>query len=344
MICASRIRFSQRRAHASAEWQNLAAATTRRHHQEREAIMRTLFFSAILLAACSSSEPRSGFDQNGSTAGFDPNKGNGTSGSIGSSGAATTGDDGCSAEARLVYVVSSERDLYRFEPDKLAFTKIGPLTCPAPGAQPNSMAIDRKGTAWVNYSNGSIWKVSTKDASCQPTSYVQGQNGIMRFGMAFVSSAPGSKEETLFVAGLDESAATAGRGLFKIDTTTMALTSIGDYTGELRGRGAELTGTGDARLYGFFTTQPQTTLAKIEQASAATTEHKPLDGVPTPAAWAFSFWGGDFWFYTSPGAEPSRVTRLHTADGKIEVVRPDVGGFRIVGAGVSTCAPLTSPH
>ena len=27
---------------------------------------------------------------------------------------------------------------------------------------------------------------------------------------------------------------------------------------------------------------------------------------------------------------------------KVEVVKQDVGGFRIVGAGVSTCAPLTS--
>ena len=34
------------------------------------------------------------------------------------------------------------------------------------GATPNSMAVDRSGTAWVNYSDGRLFKVSTKDAKC----------------------------------------------------------------------------------------------------------------------------------------------------------------------------------
>ncbi len=304
--------------------------------------------SALLVVsslACSSSAPPSGFGNEppGSSGGFGSSSS--SSGSLGSSSGSTpaSNDDGCSEEAKLVYVVSAEYDLYKFEPDKLAFTKIGALACPSGGATPNSMAIDRSGTAWVNYSDGALFKVSTKDASCEATSFKKGQSTFVKFGMAFASNAAGSQDETLFVSGIEDSAfGDGGKGLATIDLKTMKLTPISDYPGDLRKMGAELTGTGDGRLYGFFTTFPDATLAKIEKSSAATSDARSLDGVNTGNAWAFSFWGGDFWFYTSTGLEPSRVTRLRSKDGSIEVVKPNVGGFRIVGAGVSTCAPLTS--
>ena len=67
------------------------------------------------------------------------------------------------------------------------------------------------------------------------------------------------------------------------------------------------------------------------------------------AAWAFSFYGGDFFIYTSGdtddnlpmNAKGSDVTKYSPTTGKIEVVKPKIG-FKIVGAGVSTCAPTTS--
>jgi hypothetical protein len=124
----------------------------------------------------------------------------------------------------------------------------------------------------------------------------------------------------------------------------MVLDLIGDFTGSLQGKGAELTGTGDGKLYGFFTTNPNATLAQIDKSSGATPMTTSLKGVNTGLAWAFSFWGGDFWYYTSDGISPSTVTRQKTSsDGSIAVSVDDVGGFRIVGAGVSTCAPTTPP-
>lgn len=311
--------------------------------------MRKAFAATLLaLAACSSAPAPSGFQDKpaGSENGF----GDGSpSGSLGSSGGGGGGDDsanansaGCSEEAKQVYVVSEQYDLYKFEPDKLAFTKIGRLACAASGATPNSMAVDRSGTAWVNYSDGRLFKVSTKDAKCTGTSFQPGQAGLLKFGMAFASNAAGSQEETLFVSGIHDSTFNdGGKGLAKIDLSSLKLTPVSDYDGALAKKGAELTGTGDGRLYGFFTTFPDATLARIEKASATTSESRALEGVFTGTAWAFSFWGGDFWFYTSSGP-PSSVTRLHAKTGEIEVVKQDVGGFRIVGAGVSTCAPLTS--
>jgi hypothetical protein len=296
--------------------------------------------------ACSAAPPSSGFQDKpaGSENGFGEGNESGSLGSSDGTAAESTGANtaGCSEEAKQVYVVSEQYDLHRFEPDKLAFTKIGRLACPANGATPNSMAVDRSGTAWVNYSDGRLFKVSTKDATCTATAFQPGQAGMIKFGMAFASNAAGSQDETLFVSGIQDSMfGGAGKGLAKIDLSTLKLTPVSDYDGALTSMGAELTGTGDGRLYGFFTTFPDATLARIEKASATTSENRPLEGVFTGTAWAFSFWGGDFWFYTSSG-QPSSVTRLRVKTGEIEVVKPDVGGFRIVGAGVSTCAPLTS--
>jgi hypothetical protein len=250
----------------------------------------------------------------------------------------------CAESAGVPYVVSAQDDLYSFEPDKGRFTKIGHLSCPAPdGITPNSMAIDRSGTAWVNYTDGSLFRVSTTDASCQATSYQPGPT-FSKMGMAFSKSAK-AKTETLYVVGLDSNDSKIGKGFGVIDLETMKLTVLGDFSGDLAGRGAELTGTGDGKVFGFFTTKPDASLAQINGANGSTTNTTSLTGVDTGESWAFSFWGGDFWFYTSPGkTTPSKVTRLaRSKDDALSVTLQDVGGFRIVGAGVSTCAPIEPP-
>jgi hypothetical protein len=71
----------------------------------------------------------------------------------------------------------------------------------------------------------------------------------------------------------------------------------------------ELTGTGDAKLYGFFTTRPAH-LAAIDKATAATPDAIPLPMVDaSTGGYAFSFWGGSFWFYTASDTDTTKVTR-----------------------------------
>jgi|GEM_PF-3500705 len=55
----------------------------------------------------------------------------------------------------------------------------------------------------------------------------------------------------------------------------------------------------------------------------------------------FSFWGGDFYFYTAP-SNGTVVTHLQTSTGAT-TTSPELG-FTIVGAGVSTCAPTAPPQ
>ena len=304
---------------------------------------------AILSAACSSSPSSTGFDpDSGGGGSFLTDGGAGSDdddddagGGGGGFGDGSTATDDCSDAAKLVYVISDTNGLYSFAPSALKFTKIGDVSCPSSGTV-NSMAVDRSGTAWVNYTDGKIYKVSTTDASCTTTTFAPNQaNFSNELGMGFSSNSAGSKAETLFVGDNN------GLGVAKVDLTTLKLTALGAYTGSEAGANAELTGTGDARLFAFFATSPAA-FAQVDKSSGATPAVTSLPTVnASDGGYAFSFWGGDFWFYTAyptpdkPDATTS-VTHYVTATKTATVALSEIG-FVIVGAGVSTCAPVAPP-
>lgn len=315
----------------------------------------SILLSVPLFFACSATTA-SKFDSStssGNGSGNGSGAGAGSSISVGvggtdfsGSGAATTssGDPGgCSEAATYVYVLSTDNDMYSFQPDKKAFTKIGHLGCPTTMV-PNSMAVDRNATAWVNYvqtdglndTGGALYAVSTKDASCQGLQ-ANLPNGWYRLGMGYSSDTNGGESESLFLTGTN-----GGPGLAKYNPAKKSVDFIGQFSGSLTGQNAELTGTGDGRLFGFFTTFP-VEVAEINKGSGAILSTRSLSQVPTPSAWAFSFWGGDFYLYTSDGFSNSRVSRYRPSDKSVITDYMANVGFIIVGAGVSTCAPVEPP-
>ena len=76
-------------------------------------------------------------------------------------------------------------------------------------------------------------------------------------------------------------------------------------------------------------------------------EQQNLDGLELTQAFAFAFWGGDFYFLTK-NDEPtypkrSKVTRLdYDGDGSLTTINNETP-IRVVGAGVSIRAPLIPP-
>ncbi len=233
------------------------------------------------------------------------------------------------ADSTFIYVVTTENELLSFYPPDVSFKSIGILKCPAKGgATPFSMGVDRKGVAFVTYNNGQLFRVSTKDASCAATPFVDGQTDFESFGMGFATKGAGPAED-LYVA----SSTSALLGTIDV-TGTFALKTVGAFKPQLDR--AELTGTGDGRLYAFYSpSDGESAIAEVDKATAKVIASDPLPGVDQGQAWAFGFWGGYFWLFTSPGKQ--RVTRYDPATKAATVV----GGYTsdIVGAGVSTCAP-----
>lgn len=248
------------------------------------------------------------------------------------------------AAATLVYLISVDYQLLSFDPDTGTVKTIGNIACPAsPGATPFSMAVDRKGIAYILFATGSatggddgkIFRVSTATAACIGTTFVPNQQGFRRFGMGFATNDVGPTE-TLFIAGSEQQ--NGAEGLARIDVNTFLLSKVGDFVPVIRN--AELTGTGDGRLYGLYTksinNQPPTFIGEIDTTNGHVIAETRFDGVQLGQGWAFAFWGGDFYMFTAPGG-PTEVTRWRPSNNTTQVVANL--STRIVGAGVSTCAP-----
>lgn len=289
-------------------------------------------FSFLLLAACGDAGSASSGGGADATA-----SGSAVSG-FESAGSGSV--QACADDARLVYLVSNASELLRFDPASLSVELVGKLACsvdggPAVGTPtPVSMAVDRGGTAWVLYDDGTMHLVDVATAGCDRTTFQKRQlEGFDTFGMGFVSNALSTNAETLYVAAHD------GSALGIIDRQTLKLERVGEYSSDLDGS-AELTGTGDARLFGFFLTNP-VQIVELDKVTAKTKGQSDV-GVTIGDAWAFAFWGGDFWLFTSDNRPTSEVHRYRPSTGELQLVIPDVG-YEIVGAGVSTCAPVVPP-
>lgn len=251
------------------------------------------------------------------------------------------------ADATLVYLISVDYELLSFDPATGTVTNIGNIACPAhPDATPFSMAVDRKGVAYILFSNqsgggnnsgpddGKLFRVSTATAACIGTSFVPNQLGFLRFGMGFATNDVGPTEQ-LFIAGSEQS--NGAEGLGTIDTTSFKLSKVGNFVPNIRN--AELTGTGDGRLYALYTKTALNQPAYIGEINTLTGQviaETRFNDVDLGNAWAFAAWGGDFYMFTAPGGT-TEVTRWRPSNNTTTVVANL--STRIVGAGVSTCAP-----
>jgi hypothetical protein len=244
----------------------------------------------------------------------------------------------------LIYVVDEDTTVSSFNPAVVGqanpFTSIGTLSCPsATGATPFSMAVDRNARAWVVFDDGELFNVDLTSAGlpCTKTSFAA-QQGIVRFGMGFVADSATATTDTLYISGSGQTT-----NLSSTKFGTLSTTAPYPITVETTLDGApELTGTGDAKLWAFFpnlSTPQVRQLDKGTGASLTTFDAAALQG--SPLAWAFAFWGGDFWiFLERKGDGETHVWHLDGKTGAVTDAVP-VTGRHIVGAGVSTCAPIT---
>ncbi len=257
---------------------------------------------------------------------------------------------GCAPGNELIYVVDSDDRLHTFDPRTERFALRGRLDCPAGQtwaafgggpASPFSMAVDRSGRAWVLYSSGELFWVDTNTLACRRSPFQPGDGGFELFGMSFVSDAPGRPEETLFVAG-GRVGQLGGGSLARIDRGAVSITAVGGLPAAEYG--AELTGNANAELFAFRPGNASY-VALLDKARGGEARRWALPALGNPSAWAFAHWGGRYYVFITVrdarGGEVSRVLRFDPTDGSTQLA-VDGTGRRVVGAGVSTCAPVVS--
>jgi hypothetical protein len=245
----------------------------------------------------------------------------------------------CAAkDIELIYGVDDDKTLYSFDPRKLPndpFAKIGVLDCVS-DSTPFSMAVDNHGIGWVLYDDDTLFRVSILDGHCaRKGSKVTGAPSS--FGMGFVSY---RGKDTLYVADDDDER--GKRQLATVDTVS----DIPSYTavGEIMAQqtvNPELTGTSDDKLFGYFPEPGRGFVAEIDRKSGRLIGSKKfLPDIGGVDGYAFAHWGGTFYIFA--GREDNRRTAVHAIDRKTGAYRLilEHTKLRIVGAGVSTCAPL----
>ncbi|MFT3691970.1 MAG: hypothetical protein QM831_02430 [Kofleriaceae bacterium] len=247
---------------------------------------------------------------------------------------------------KLIYLVSTSNDFLSFDPRKLPkdpFHRIGTLKCPHEGfGSPFSMSVDRNGIAWVLYGDGRLFKVHINDAKCEATGYSPFASGSLTFGMGFSTDKPGSDSEKLFIAANESS-----QDLSNIDTTKdLTPKHVGRITATEE-QNPELTGTSEARLFGFFPSFINPSfIQEINRDNGSPIGKKMFLGneaLGDVTAYAFAQWGGVFYVFATvsdelTGEQNSTVRTVDRTSGKYQKIMTHVG-YRISGAGVSTCAP-----
>ncbi len=237
---------------------------------------------------------------------------------------------GCTdAGSTQIYLISSQNQLIAFYPPTLNFTTIGTINCPGSNGQtPFSMGVERSGTAYSVFTDGKLYRLSTATAGCQSTPYVAGQQGYTTFGMGYSGD---QNSEKLYVSDNQ-----GGKGLASIDTQTFKLSFVGAYQPSLPPR-CEMTGTSQNELFAYcINSTSGGVVAQIDRFTAKVVAASPVKVGTNSDAFAFAYWGGDFYMFNSPGGGTS-VTRYDpvTKTETVVATHPST----IVGAGVSTCAP-----
>ncbi|XXX73849.1 hypothetical protein WMF30_40005 [Sorangium sp. So ce134] len=251
----------------------------------------------------------------------------------------------CSELTHHIYLVSPYRQFYSFHPASMELHPIGRLKCGA--IDPLSMAVDRNGVAWIVDLNGSVVRLDIATGVCERTPFKKGPDEPFRsFGMAFVADdVPGRetlyvREAELFPAS-DEPAPVRMLGVF--DTSTYTILPVGAGASG----NADLTGTGDGRLFGFVKQRPSGAgrISEFDKTTGAALSETPLAGVTIGSSWAFATWGGDFWLFVTNDIDiDSASVYRYDPDSQAPpaLVLPQLL-TAVIGAGVSTCAPTDVP-
>jgi hypothetical protein len=251
----------------------------------------------------------------------------------------------CAPGTELIYVLSDSGTIWSFDPEDLHFNRIADIAC-GPFYDTFSMGVSRKARAWVQYQTGDVYTVDLNDPNdpieCLDPGFEHGHPKFPNFGMAFVANSlldPCDKLYAHTAIGPEVIGPSSG-ALGVIDPYTIQLSEVAplDY-----GWG-ELTGTSTGRLFAYEGITPPL-LNEYDKATGELLDTFPLPELSTDSAFAFAWWGGDFYLFHDPNNFGSYSDVWHLdydeSDGPGQTLTKIVSPapIRIVGAGVSTCVP-----
>lgn len=210
---------------------------------------------------------------------------------------------GCRAGPHVdhVYVLGDEGELYSFDPRTSAFEHVIAPVC-APLGTPYSMAVDPGGSLWIL--DAETRRIQRFDllapGPCTDSGYLPTRPELPLFGMGFSSPNADADCASLYVHSYSgEGPFAEGSGLGRVGVIERSASGALEarVLGTTDYDGAEMTGTGDGRLFAFGGVMPSK-LVEIDPDDGTIVEVMPLPGLARTNASAFAFFGGDFYFFT----------------------------------------------
>jgi hypothetical protein len=212
----------------------------------------------------------------------------------------TTGEVECACvpDNDRILVLSDEAEIWAYTPGLDAFEFLADVNCP--GVQnPYSMAVDRAGVAWIQYSDdGNVYTFDPKDPGpCSLTNVFAKPAGFDYFALSFAPDTPRDPCDRLYLlnyTGEGPFAEGPGIGALGVfDPMSDTVTKLGptDYDG------GELAGTGGGRLFAFAGVEPAK-LVEYDKTTAQPLSILPLAGFRKTRASAMAFHGGDTYLFT----------------------------------------------
>jgi hypothetical protein len=251
-----------------------------------------------------------------------------------------------------IFLLTPDNHLLTFDPLELQVTEVGRFAC-TPDYQVFSMAIQRDGTAWVNHTDGNIFKLNTQSLQCSPSGHDSSLSFGHGTGMAFAKDSPSGDAETLFLAewwgGGDALLGEPGK-LLSVDPETVRGTVVGELGEPIARRGCELTGSGDGTLSAFCPRQLYETVqgedpfrvyfATLDKRNADVMAAEVVPFRVSNGDFAMAAWGGEYYVFTGASATETGVDVFTPGKGsrRLDVTFP----YLVFGAGVSTCAPTAT--
>jgi hypothetical protein len=245
----------------------------------------------------------------------------------------------CPAGTNFIFTIDESTMLSRFNPTTAQFFDAGPIICPAqPGAEIDSMGVDREGNAWVIYTSGELFRLLTDSLACTATPF-SGLTNPVYSGMSFSEDTPGSTSETLYVSPSTNNEIE----LVKIDLTTFKATNLAPLQGPQPG--PELTGDDQGNLWAFFPSEATIPfIARVNKSTGALDRKIELEALQgSPGGFGMAGYQGDFYLFfelengLSPTGPSTNVYRVDGQTGQLSTLLTNTGR-NIVGVGAATCA------
>ncbi|MBC8072982.1 MAG: hypothetical protein IAG13_31960, partial [Deltaproteobacteria bacterium] len=160
-----------------------------------------------------------------------------------------------------MFLLDLDGGLHRFSPGSLEIESLGPPDCEHGGAGAMALTVDRDGLLWAMMAPGGVRAIYTIDPvtlDCALTDFVDplAESNISVNSLAFVADAPGGDTESLYiganVGGSFDFDLPLSLGRVDLDTMAMEIVGTADMVPTGYYQIADLSGTGDSRLFGFF--------------------------------------------------------------------------------------------